>query len=200
MSTQPAFPKSPSNDTFDIPKPVPASPTGLANILLTDSRCFAILFLFFALSVHTAHLFSIIGFSDERAARAVFGAVFNEWAKVLMNGRYSEETAKSLTPDVMGLSMSSRRLPDKLSSSIDLLTDDQVKVLIDVAVSRNDVVGIRHNPGISWMPATARRIAPDAVAKKCDPHGRCPSAFQRSGALFLCTRKNHCQAVIRCGS
>ncbi|KAK0439028.1 uncharacterized protein EV420DRAFT_1735716 [Desarmillaria tabescens] len=54
------------------------------------TKCFAIPFLFFALSVHTAHLFSIIGFSDERAARAVFGVVFNEWANVLMNGRYSE--------------------------------------------------------------------------------------------------------------
>ncbi|PBK78568.1 hypothetical protein ARMSODRAFT_46097 [Armillaria solidipes] len=69
----------------------------------------------------------------------------------------------------MGLSMSSRK-PETLSSSIDLLTDDQVKALIDAAVSRNDTVGIRHNPGISWMHATAWKIAPDAVVKRCDPH------------------------------
>ncbi|KAK0438152.1 kinase-like protein [Desarmillaria tabescens] len=62
------------------------------------------------------------------------------------------------------------RRPDKHSSSIDLLTDNQVKALIDAAVSRNDAVGITHNPGISWMPVTAWKIAPDAVAKKCNLH------------------------------
>ncbi|KAK0430777.1 kinase-like protein [Armillaria borealis] len=60
--------------------------------------------------------------------------------------------------------------PDTLSSSIDLLTDDQVKALIDTAVSRNDTVGIINDPSITWVPATAWKIAPDVVAKRCNPH------------------------------
>ncbi len=60
--------------------------------------------------------------------------------------------------------------PDTLSSSIDLLADEQVKALIDTAVSRNDMVGIINDPSITWVPATAWKIAPDAVAKKYNPN------------------------------
>ncbi|KAK0239726.1 kinase-like protein [Armillaria nabsnona] len=80
--------------------------------------------------------------------------------------------------------MPSRR-PETLSSSIDLLTDDQVQGLIDAAVSRDDAVGIIHNPVISWMPATAWKIAPDAIVKRCDPHEAYVMTYVASRSTYI---------------
>ncbi len=44
----------------------------------------------YIVAFHQNNRVRMLGFSEERAACAVFGAVSDEWAKVLMNKRYSQ--------------------------------------------------------------------------------------------------------------
>lgn len=77
------------------------------------------------------------------------------------------------------------RNPETLSSSIDLLTDDQVQALIDAAMSREDVVGTLPIPSMSWMSPTAWKIAPDAIVKRCDPHEAYVMTYVASRSTYI---------------